>query len=206
MTSERRAVGHVRPWAAIAAAVLVAVAACESPPDTPVAAENLMAVGADALVFGMENYLTTDGVRTGVVRADSAYQFNDSSVNHLFGVDMTLFNDQGEPRAHLTSETGVLQQRSEQMVARGNVVLTVQEQGVIVETSELHYDPQGERIWSDSVSTLRRRGQTQRGTCCQSDLQYPNVSVCQPVGDIIGREGMGGGSGGAGPRNPGNDR
>lgn len=186
------------------AAALVGVAACESPPEVPVAAEGFMAIGADALIFGMENYLTADGVRSGVVRADSAYQFNDSSVNHLFGVDMTLFDDDGRPRAHLTAESGVLQQRTEEMVARGNVVLRVQEQGVVVETSELFYDPQGERIWSDSVSTLRRNGQTQRGTCFQSDLQFTAISVCQPVGAIIGRDGPGTDGGGQGPRNPGN--
>lgn len=188
------------------AAGALALAACESQPDTPVAAENLIAIGADALIFGMENYLTADGVRSGVVRADSAYQFNDSSVNHLFGVDMTLFDDDGRPRAHLTAETGVLQQRTEEMVARGNVVLRVQEQGVVVETSELFYDPQGERIWSDSASTMRRNGQTQRGTCFESDLQFTNVRVCDPVGAIIGRDDPGAGSGGngQGPRNPGN--
>lgn len=191
----------------LVAAAAVAVAACESPPDLPVAAESLMAIGADALIFGMENYLTADGVRSGVVRADSAYQFNDSSVNHLFGVDMELFNEEGRPRAHLTAETGILQQRTEEMVARGNVVLRVQEQGVVVETSELYYDPQGERIWSDSVSTLRRNGQTQRGTCFQSDLQFTAITVCEPVGSIIGRDGPGGSGGGTqSPRNPGNDR
>lgn len=202
MTAARASRSVLRRLAPALAALVVGFTACESPPETPVATENLMALGADALIFGMENYLTTDGVRTGVVRADSAYQFNDSSVNHLFGVDMTLFNEQGQPRAHLTSATGVLQQRSEQMVARGNVVLTVQDQGVIVETPELHYDPQGERIWSDSVSTFRRRGQTQRGTCFRSDLQFTNITVCQPVGAIIGREPGAGG----GVRDPGNQR
>lgn len=162
--------------------------ACESAPPAPMAGEHLLALGADALVVGMENYLTTDGVRTGVVRADSAYQFNDSSVNHLFGVDMTLFNEQGQPRANLTSETGVLHQRTEEMTARGNVILTVSEQGVVIETEELFYDPSGERIWSDTTSTFRRGGQTQRGTCFRSDLEFTDITVCDPVGDIIRRE------------------
>lgn len=197
--------GMARRLAPVLAAFVVGAAACESPPSTPVAADQLMALGADAVVYGMENFLTTDGVRTGVVRSDSAYQFQDSAVHHLFGVDMSLFNEEGQPRAHLTSATGVLHQRTEVMVARGNVVLTVQDRGVVVETPELHYDPQGERIWSDSVSTLRRGGQTQRGTCFRSDLQFTNVSVCQPVGDIIGREGGAAGATGGPPRRPGND-
>jgi LPS export ABC transporter protein LptC len=203
-TSDRRVpvIQSIRGLVPATAALLVGLAACESPPSTPVAADQLMAIGANSIVFGMENYITTDGIRTGVVRADSAYQFNDSSVNHLFGVDMSLFNEQGLPRAHLTSETGVMHQRTEVMVARGNVILTVQEQGVVIETSELHYDPQGERIWSDSISVLRRQGRTQRGTCFNSDLQFTNISVCEPVGAIIGRDQPGGPGGPGGPPGP----
>jgi LPS export ABC transporter protein LptC len=178
--------------------LLSSALACDDAPPAPVAGEHLLALGADALVVGMENYLTTDGVRTGVVRADSAYQFNDSSVNHLFGVDMTLFNEQGQPRANLTSETGILHQRTEEMTARGNVILTVREQGVVIETEELFYDPSGERIWSDSASTFHREGQTQHGTCFNSDLAFTDITVCDPVGDIIRRE-----PGGAGRPGPG---
>lgn len=169
------------------AAAVVGMIACQDEPSNPVAEQAFQGVEADQVVYGMQSYLTTDGVRTGTVRSDSAYVFEDSSVNHLFGVEMELYAEGGATRARLTSATGVMHQRSEELIARGGVILRVLDQNVIVETEELRYDPHSERISSDSASTFRRDGQVQRGTCFRSDLEFTNWSVCQPVGDIVGR-------------------
>lgn len=178
----------------IAAAMAMGLVACGDDPSTPVAGEAFREIAADQIVYGTETHLTADGVRTGVIRADSAYVYVDSLVNHLFGVEMTLFDERGETRATLTSLRAVTHQRSEQMVARGNVILVVPGRGVTVESPELHYDPGSERIWSDSATTFRQDGQTLRGTCFQSDLEFTNRTVCQPVGAIRGGapEGSGG--------------
>lgn len=175
-----------------AIALLVGLVACDDGPSTPVAGEGFRGIDADQIVYGMENYLTTDGVRSGLVKADSAYVYDDSLENHLYGVDMELYNERGETRARLTSERAVMHQRSELMVARGNVVLVVHDQGVTVEGPELHYDPSSERIWSDSVTTFRQNGQTLRGTCFRSDLQFTSRTVCEPVGAIRGNDPGGG--------------
>lgn len=171
------------------AAAVVGMIACQEELPNPVVDQAFQEVMADQVVYGMLSQLTTDGVRTGTVRSDSAYVFEDSSVNHLFGVEMELYAEGGATRARLTSATGVMHQRSEELIARGGVILRVLDQNVIVETEELRYDPHSERISSDSASTFRRDGQVQRGTCFRSDLEFTNWSVCQPVGDIVGRGG-----------------
>ena len=45
-----------------------------------------------------------------------------------------------------------MNERTEEMVARGDVVLIVHSDGRRIESPELHYDPNRDRIWSDSTT------------------------------------------------------
>lgn len=183
----------------VAAALAVALAAaCGEEPSNPVAADALRLLDADAVSYGMKTYLTTDGIRTGEVFSDSAYQFNDSSRSHLFGMRMKLFHDDGRDRAVITADSAVLYQQTQELTARGNVVAVVQDQGVQIESPELHYNPDAERIWSDSASVLTRDGSVTRGSCFESDLVFENWSICDPVGDIPSEDGSDPGRSGSG--------
>ena len=148
-------------------------------------------IEADYVLYLMEQYLTREGVRSGIVVSDSAYVFDDSTTVHLFGVNMTLFNDDGSERAFVTSQRGWLNQRTEEMLARGNAVLRVPDQGIEVKSAELNYDPRRDQVFSDSISEMTVDGRTSRGTCFRSDLEFRNFSVCDPVGSIPNRPGGG---------------
>jgi len=156
----------------------VGIAACSGSEPTLVADSNLFEIDADAILFHMEDYLTNDGIRSGLIRADTAHVFNDSSEIRMWGVDMTLFHQDGTERAHVTSERGTLDRDTEEMTARGNVILVVNQGAQRVESSELYYDPNGDRIWSDSNSVFTRDGRVTRGTCFRSDLSFQSYSVC----------------------------
>lgn len=180
--------------AAVCAAASVGVAACEAPTETRLADQSLVSIEADAVLFDMEDYVTQDGIRSGVILADTAYVFNDSSEIRMWGVEMTLFHDDGMERAHVTSERGTLYRETEEMVAYGNVVLVMNQGAQRVESPELHYDPDRNQIWSDSNSTFIRQGRITRGTCFHSDLDFTNYRICSIRGAAdIGREGGGGG-------------
>ena len=166
---------------------LVALASCGDASEAPVAESGMQDLVADYVIYEMEQYLTQDGVRSGVVISDSAYVFDDSTTVHLFGVDMKLYTETGSERARVTSERGWLNQRTEQMVARGNAILVVPDRDVEVRSPELNYAPGADQIFSDSVSTMRIEGRESRGTCFKSDLEFRNFSVCDPVGAIPSR-------------------
>ena len=156
----------------------VCIGGCEDVQPTLVADETLVGIDADAVLFHMEDYLSSEGVRSGVVRADTAHVYNDSSEIRMWGVEMTLFHEDGSERAHVTSEQGTLDSVTEEMTARGNVVLVMNQGAQRVESPELHYDPAGDRIWSDSNSVFTRDGRVTRGTCFRSDLSFTTYSVC----------------------------
>ena len=174
-----------------AAAVVMAVAltaGCNKPVDTPVAAEEVQEIKADMVTYGMTSYLTVDGVRQGRVDADTAYLYNDSSEVSIIGMHVIFFDDNGRDRATVTADSGRLNQRTQRMLARGHVVLVVAADGRKIESAELNYDPDRDRIWSDSatVQTLRN-GAVTRGSSFESDLEFKNVRIrnIRGGGDIV---------------------
>ena len=154
------------------------LAACGTEPATPLASTDQLQMTSDMVGIDTDTYLTTDGVKSGLIHADTAFFFEDSTVVHMRGVTMTMYTDQGAVRATVTSEAGRYEQRSQQMHATGNVVLVMPGEGRTVESGELNYNPNDGRIWSDSATTYRNGDQTTRGTCFNSDLSFKNYTVC----------------------------
>ena len=169
----------------VALAMLVVwIPACTEETPTPMADGDLRSLEADMTFHDMETYLRLDGIRSGVILADSAYQFEDSAKTYLWAMDMTLYYEDGRDRARITADSAVLENRAEQLVARGNVVAEVADEGIRIESPELRYDPTGAQIWTDSAVVLTQNDAVQRGSCFRSDLQFRNWEICSPVGDI----------------------
>lgn len=172
------------------AAVLVASlgsAACEEPTRAPVAPPELQELGADNVYYGMVSYITASGVREGRIQADTAYAFADSGRVDMRGMELVLYEDDGRARATVTAERGELEEDTDRMVARGNVLLVLHADGRRIESPELHYDPNRDRIWSDSatVQTLPG-GRVTRGTAFESDLDFQNIRIENPRGSLGG--------------------
>jgi LPS export ABC transporter protein LptC len=106
----------------------------------------------------------------------------------IVGMRVIFFDDNGRDRATVTADSGRLNQRTQRMLARGHVVLVVAADGRKIESAELNYDPDRDRIWSDSatVQTLRS-GAVTRGTSFESDLEFKNVRIrnIRGGGDIV---------------------
>lgn len=157
--------------------LVLLTAACGEESETPVVAEEVTRIDADNVVFGMTQILTREGVREGVVNADTAYFYQDSSAVHLRGVEMTLYREEGGRRAEVVAERGRLDPRTQEMVGRGEVVLTIPEGNRRIETEELHYSSRGDRIWSDTYTIMEQDGEVTCGTAFRSDLEFQNVVI-----------------------------
>ncbi len=167
-------------------ALVGGLSACAEPTNTPVASSDLQDIKADVVFYGMESYLTAEGIRQGRVQADTAYMFNDSSSIEVRGMHVVFYDDNGREKATVTSEQGELDRKSDRMVARGNVVLVVAADGRKIESSELHYDPDLNRIWSDSATVMYDGSKVTRGSSFQSDLEFKNVRIENPRGALGG--------------------
>ena len=167
---------------AVASVLLLALAtlagsACQDEENSPVAGEFEQGVDGPVL-FGMSAFLTTNGVREGRVDADTAYTYADSTLLDLRSMTVLFYDEAGRERATVTGRTGEFDQDTGRMVARGDVVLLIHTDSSRIESAEIHYDPDTDRVWSDSatVRTLRD-GTVTRGSSFESDIEFTNVRV-----------------------------
>ena len=156
----------------------VLLAACDQSVSTPLAGGELQQMQADQVVFAMQSYITTSGVREGSIRADTAYVFQDSAVVDLRGMEVTFYDEEGRARATVNGRVGEWNQDTDRMVARGDVVLLVHQDGSRIESEEIHYDPTNDRIWSDSATTRTdAQGAVTRGSAFESDLDFADLRI-----------------------------
>ncbi len=160
-----------------------AIGACRRSSE-PVAVTEHPDMQADNVIQNVRQWMTRDGVRHALLTADTAYVFQDSSRADLRHVHVTMYDDNGAQSGELTSTTGTLDTRSEAMTARGNVILTLAAGAREIRTEELHYDPQGGRIWSDVQTTSVEKGTTVVGTGFSAETgpsgELKNVQVRNP--------------------------
>ena len=163
---------------AVSVVIPALLSACAESADAPVASADVQGIGADLVQYGMVSFLTASGVREGRVQADTAYVFYDSATVRLRGMRLVFYNADGTERATVTADAGELDENTDRMTARGDVVLIVQADGRRIETVELNYDPEQDRIWSDSATVQTMPdGSVTRGTAFESDLDFRNVVI-----------------------------
>jgi LPS export ABC transporter protein LptC len=154
------------------------VLGCTEEDGTQVASPALLETGADAILTGLRHQITIDGVREAEIYADTAYSFSDSSVYHLIGPTLELFEEgTGVRRAQVEAEWGRFNPGTREMLARGNVVLIIAEGNRRVESQELNYAPGGDRIWSDSFTVMTEPGRISEGLGFDTDLEFRNATI-----------------------------
>lgn len=193
MTSILRWTSTMHRPSAAPLSLLVLLAACQEPAGTNVADDALRELAADMVNYDMSTFVTAEGIRQAEIHADTAYFFRDSSVVHLLGVEMTVFEEGGAERASVVANRGRMDRRTEVLNAQGDVVLSIPDQNRVIESPVLNYDPSGDRIWSDSATTMREGGRVTHGTCFNSDLEFTNFTVCNIRGSAGGLAPPGGG-------------
>ena len=161
-------------------AVLVLAAgsvACQEENATPTASPPLLETGADLVMTDIKLNITQENIRTGELFADTAFLFRDSSAYHLRQLELVMFHETGAQEARVTAERGRFTPNTRAMTAWGNVILVITEGNKRVESQELHYDPNGDRIWSDSATTMIEPGRISEGLGFESDLDFRRTVV-----------------------------
>jgi len=169
----------------IAAAGALVLAACGTDYDTPVADEELQAMDADYVAFGMRSYVTAMGVREARIEADTAYIYETESTAVLKQMTLVFYDELGNERATVSGKGGDWNQESNRMVARGDVVLFIHTDSSTIESQEIYYEPDIDKIWSDS-STVRtmKDGSVTSGTAFESDMSFENLVIQNMRGGV----------------------
>lgn len=132
---------------------------------------------SDQVIVGFEQHVSESGQQKAILKGDTAFIYEDSSLAKVRDVNLVMYNEAGQVSARLTSEAGRLNTFTQQMTATGNVVLITEQDGRRIETEELHYDPNTHRVWSNVRTVQRHQGATLTGTGFEADDKFNNVRV-----------------------------
>ena len=160
----------------VCALAVVGVAACSSKKQPPVAAHSPLADSADQVMYGARFNLTDKGLQRAQLQADTAYFFEDNTRIELENVHTTFFTATGAKNAVLTSKRGRFNSRTNNMVARKNVVV-VSEDGRRLTTPELTYNQQTNQISSDSAFVMTEPNRRLEGVGFRSDPDMKNIQI-----------------------------
>ncbi len=150
--------------------------ACSQKKQPPVAAHSPLADSADQVMYGMRFVLTDKGLNRALLQADTAYFFDENTRIELEKVHTTFFTATGARNALLTSERGRYNSRTNNMVARKNVVV-VTEDGRRLTTPELNYNQQTNEISSDSAFVMTEPNRRLEGIGFRSDPDMKNIRI-----------------------------
>lgn len=136
---------------------------------------------ADQVLYGMQHYVTDQGLRRSLVEADTAYVYQNTQMVEMRGVKVTFYGPSGEITSTVTGDSGTYLTRDGSMSARGNVV-AVTPDGRTLRSQELKYDSRSQKISSDKPFVYDRADQHLEGNGFTSDPDFRNVVTKQPRG------------------------
>jgi LPS export ABC transporter protein LptC len=150
--------------------------ACSNKKEPPVAAHSPLADSADQVMYPARFNLTDQGLQRAHVDADTAYFFDDNNRMELDGVHATFYTVTGAKDAVLTSRRGTTNTRTNNMIARKNVVV-VSEDGRRLTTEELKYNQGTNQISSDSAFVMTEPNRRLEGVGFRSDPNMKNIQI-----------------------------
>lgn len=151
-------------------------------PDEPAGADSEPSVfvsGADQVMFGVEQYLTRAGIRRGVLRADTAYMYDDASRIDMRRLEIRFFDDAGGDLGRLTARRGEYLLPAGNMTVHDDVELEGRLQSAapsVLETDSLVYDAADDELATDAAWTLTHPdGTVEQGTGLVTDPAMENI-------------------------------
>jgi len=163
-------------WPA-AIAIAVAAAACLNSPDEEIPTE-FEEIDADEVMYGVEHYMTNNGVREALMSTDTMYIWRDSTHTWAIGLALQVYDKRtGNDQATITADSGRLDMRANELQAIGNAVLDIPDQDRQIRTEELWVSPDSDRIWSDLPVVMRQSGCEIEGDRFDSDLSFKRVKL-----------------------------
>ena len=159
---------------------LVLFVSCKN--GTPVTATQVVLDSADQVLLGMSHYVTELGVLRARVRADTAYFFSNTQRVELRNVHVTFYDIAGNPTSTLTSREGTDHWRTDDMEARGNVVVVRDKDGGTMRTDVMTYNRVRNEVSSDKPFTFDAPDQHIKGVGFTSDPEFKKIAAKRLTG------------------------
>lgn len=152
---------------------------CSEESTTPSATTEEFDLPADQVAWDISQNLTTDGIRTATLVADTALIYERERRMDLMGVNVVFYNEAGGEAGHLTSDKGDYNMETRAFVARGNVVLRTQTPAGdrLLETEELNYETQVDSLYTTRPFKMTENGRVSSGTSFNTNSKFTTWRV-----------------------------
>jgi len=157
-----------------------ALTGCREENERELASETLLGREADQVLVGVEMNLTRDGVRRGVLVADTAFSFQEEGRLELRDLVLTFFGETGTEQGVLTGREGEYVFEAGDVEVRGSVEVTAAVGAKRLVTERLRYLAAPDSLYGDTAFVLYRPGLEMRGDSFVSDAQLENVQSLNP--------------------------
>jgi len=137
---------------------------------------------ADQVMFGVKQVLTKNGVQQAYLKADTALDYEASGRVDLRNITVTFFSPEGIQQSVLTAQTGVYWMRTNQMSARGNVVVVRTSDHATLRTAFLQYDQTKNEVTTDQPYVADKAPQHIEGVGFICDPSFNNCTSQQTHG------------------------
>lgn len=158
----------------------MAALACGESSEPPLVAEEILELNTQAgqVAFGLDHYMTEEGVRRARVQADTAFYIEDRTLIELHGMEVWFYDEGGRVTSILTAREGTYDWNTRDMTAEGDVVVLNPEEGRRIETSIMHYDRAQDRIWGDEFTRIfQANGTVVEGTAFETNSRMDQVDL-----------------------------
>jgi len=134
----------------------------------------------EQVIENMEVTFTEGGRRTGVLRADSVAIYEAGRIKEGRRIRVDFYDSQGEHISVLTALQGSYDSEAEAVHARGEVVV-VSDDGARLETDELSWEKETNRITTQAHVTITRGQDEVSGYGLSTDPQLEDLHILRDV-------------------------
>jgi len=135
--------------------------------------------------WGVFLVLTREGVKTAEVRTGHTRTFSARNVSELSdSVVADFYNERGLHTSRLTALEAAIDNNRQIMLARKNVVVVSDSANATLKTSELCYDEQQEKIYTDKFITFITQTDTIYGYGFESDRSLNHYIIKNISGSV----------------------
>lgn len=129
----------------------------------------------DQVVEDGTHIITVEGVKEAVINAQRLLFYDNEGKVYGDTIEVQFFDDTGAAVSTLTARKGELDQATQQMIAREDVLVRGRE--AMIRTEELLYDPDADRISSDAPTEIHQGGNVIRGRGVVSDTALRDIRI-----------------------------
>lgn len=147
---------------------MLIISGCQNQGDNP-ASEEAEQKLPDQESWNSTIIFTVEGKRSAIVRAGHIEKYLQSGITEADQkVEVQFFDEAGNPSSTLTAEKGIVDEKTQDLEAMGNVVV-VSQKGVKLETERLRWDNGRRKILSNGFVKLSTEKKVVTGTGFESD-------------------------------------